>query len=124
MKTKCLNLLLISICSLLFNASALAHGDPTPQHGGVVKVEYEIVFELVRGDLATSLYLRDHDRPYPTEKLKGNVTVLASGKKSDVILTPAGENKMTADVIIPDGAKVLVKVKKDGHHSVTVRFTF
>ena len=124
MKTQFLNVLLISLGSLLFNASALAHGDPTPQHGGVVKVEHEMIFELVRSDAGTSLYIRDHGKPYPTEKLTGNVTVLASGKKSDAALVPAGENKMTADITIPEGAKVLVKVKEDGHHSVTVRFTF
>lgn len=124
MKTKFLNVLLISLGSLLFNASALAHGDETPQHGGVVKVEHEMIFELVRGDSGASLYLRDHGKPYPSAKLTGNVTVLAAGKKSDVELKPAGENKMTADVVIPDGAKVLVKVKEDGHHSVTVRYSF
>ena len=124
MKTKFLNVLLISLGSLLFNASALAHGDETPQHGGVVKVEHEMIFELVRHDSGTSLYLRDHGQPYPSAKLSGNVTVLAAGKKSDAALVPAGENKMTADVVIPDGAKVLVKVKEDGHHSVTVRYSF
>ena len=124
MKTKLLNVLLISLGSLLFNASALAHGDETPQHGGVVKVEHEMLFELVRGDSGATLYLRDHGKPYPTEKLTGNVTVLATGKKSNAALIPAGENKMTADVVIPVGAKVLVKVKEDGHHSVTVRYAF
>lgn len=124
MKTKLLSVILISISSLFFNSSAIAHGDPTPQHGGVVKVEHEVIFELVRGESGTTIYLRDHGKPYPTEKLTGNVTVLAAGKKSEAALVSAGENKMTADVVIPDGAKVLVKVKEDGHHSVTVRFTF
>ena len=124
MKTKILNILIISLGSLLFNASALAHGDETPQHGGIVKVEHEMIFELVRGDSDASLYLRDHGKPYPSAKLTGNVTVLAAGKKSDVELKPAGENKMTANIVIPDGAKVLVKVKEDGHHSVTVRYSF
>ena len=124
MKAQFLNVLLLSLGSLLFNASALAHGDETPQHGGIVKVEHEMIFELVRGDSSVAVYLRDHGKPYSTEKLTGNVTVLAAGKKSDATLTPAGENKMTADVIISNGAKVLVKIKEDGHHSVTVRFTF
>lgn len=124
MKTKFLNVLLISLGSLLFNASALAHGDETPQHGGVVKVEHEMIFELVRSDSGVEVYLRDHGKPYPTEKLTGNVIVLVAGKKSDSALAPAGENKMIADVVIPDGAKVLLKVKEGGHHSVTVRYAF
>lgn len=124
MKTKLLNVLLISLGSLLFNTSVFAHGDETPQHGGVVKVEHEMIFELVRSKSGTSLYLRDHGKPYPSEKLSGDVTVLADGKKLGVDLAPAGDNKMVADIVIPDGAKVLVKVNEDGHHSVTVRYSF
>ncbi|QTH63624.1 hypothetical protein J1N51_12995 [Psychrosphaera ytuae] len=124
MKTQLLSVVLITLVSLFFTNTSLAHGDPTPKHGGVVKVEHEMMFELVRDDAGTSLYLRDHGKPYPTEKLTGSVTVLASGKKVEADLQPAGENKMTANVKIEDGAKVLVKVKEDGHHSVTVRFSF
>ena len=124
MKTSFLKTLLITVSLFGFNASTLAHGDETPQHGGVVKVEHEMIFELVREDSGASLYLRDHGKPYSTEKLTGNLTVLASGKKLDSKLVPAGGNKMTAELAIPDGAKVLVKVKEDQHHSVTVRFSF
>ena len=34
------------------------------------------------------------------------------------------ESNASANIVIPEGSKVLVKVKEDGHHSVTVRFTF
>ena len=124
MKTSILRLVTIAIAIFAYNASVFAHGDTEPQHDGVVKVEHEMVFELVRGEADASIYLRDHGKPYSTEKVTGNMIVLADGKKSDVKLTPAGDNKMTADVKIPDGAKVLIKVKEDGHHSVTVRFVF
>lgn len=124
MKTSFLKILLIAVSSFAFNASVWAHGDETPQHGGVVKVEHEMIFELVREESGASIYLRDHGKAYPTEKVTGNVIVLAGGKKSDSKLSPAGGNKLTADIAIPEGAKVLVKVKEEGHHSVTVRFTF
>ena len=124
MKTKLLKVLLITLASLLFYKSVYAHGDETPQHGGIVKVEHEMIFELVRSDSETSLYLRDHGKPYPSEKLSGIVTVLADGIKSEIALEPAGDNKMVADIVIPNGAKILLKVKEDGHHSVTVRYSF
>ncbi len=124
MKTLLLKIFLTAFASLTFNAPVSAHGDTEPKHGGVVKIEHEMIFELVRGESSASIYLRDHGKPYPTEKVTGNIIVLAGGQKSDAKLTPAGGNKMTADIKIPDGAKVLVKVKENAHHSVTVRFTF
>ena len=83
-----------------------------------------MVFELVREESGASLYLRHHGKPYPTEKVTGDITVLAKGKKSDAELTTAGGNKMSANIVIPEGAKVLVKVQEGGHHGVTIRFTF
>ncbi|KAF7788819.1 hypothetical protein PRUB_a1895 [Pseudoalteromonas rubra] len=124
MKNTLITLAFIALSTLFFAPFSQAHGDTKPVHGGVVKVEHEMVFELVRGETGASLYLRDHGKPYPTAKVTGDITVLANGKKAGATLTAAGDNKMTADVAIPDGAKVLVKVKESGHHSVTVRFTF
>ncbi|WP_196137890.1 hypothetical protein [Aliikangiella sp. G2MR2-5] len=124
MKTSFLKVAIIAFVLLAFNASVSAHGDTEPKHGGIVKIEHEMVFELVREEAGASIYLRDHGKPYSTEKLTGSLVVLANGKKSDSSLIAAGNNKMTAEVKIPDGAKVLVKVKEEGHHSVTVRFAF
>lgn len=124
MKNTFITLAFVAFSALFFAPNASAHGDTNPLHGGVVKVEHEMVFELVREESGVSLYLRDHGQPYPTAKVTGDITVLAKGKKSDAELTTAGGNKMSANIVIPEGAKVLVKVKEDGHHSVTVRFTF
>ncbi|MCC2615023.1 hypothetical protein LJ739_02050 [Aestuariibacter halophilus] len=104
--------------------SAYAHGSSAPEHGGVVKVEHDLVFELVRTDSNTSVYIKDHGEPYPTDGLTGTVMVLAAGGKNEAPLSPAGNNKMTADIVIADGAKVLVKVKSGDHHPVTVRYSF
>lgn len=124
MKTSILTATLLALSAFVFTPSANAHGSTEPQHGGVVKVEHEMVFELVREQASTSLYLRDHGQPYPTAKITGTVTVLADGQKSDADFTSADNNKMTANISIPDGAKVLIKVQEDDHHSVTVRFAF
>ena len=124
MKNTFITLAFVAFSALFFAPFSSAHGDTKPLHGGVVKVEHEMVFELVREESGASLYLRDHGKPYPTEKVTGDITVLANGKKSDVELTTAGGNKMSANIVIPEGSKEVVKVKEDGHHSVTVRFTF
>lgn len=124
MKNTIIAFSILALSALVYVPYVCAHGDTTPLHGGVVKLEHDMVFELVREETGISVYLRDHGKPYPTEKIKADITVLANGKKSDAILTSVGNNKMSAGVMIPDGAKVLVKVKEEGHHSVTVRFSF
>ncbi|KZN37911.1 hypothetical protein N480_14300 [Pseudoalteromonas luteoviolacea S2607] len=124
MKTSIITVILLALCAFIFAPSVSAHGSTKPLHGGVVKVEHEMVFELVRAETGVSLYLRDHGKPYPAKKVTGNIIVLANGKKSDAQLRYVGDNKLTANIAIADGAKVLVKVKESSHHSVTVRFTF
>lgn len=124
MKKSMLSCVLLALSVLVTAPMVNAHGSDKPLHGGVVKVEHEMVFELVREEKGVSLYLRDHGEPYPTKDISGDVTVLSQGKKADAQLVSAGDNKMTADVSIPDGAKVLVKVKEGDHHAVTVRFSF
>ncbi len=103
---------------------ALSHGSTEPEHGGVVKVEHELVFELVREEKNISLYIKDHGEAFATDELTGSVIVLGAGEKQENDLSPAGGNKMTAPISIPDGAKVLVKVQSGDHHAVTVRYSF
>ncbi|GGD60857.1 hypothetical protein [Lacimicrobium alkaliphilum] len=103
---------------------ALSHGSTEPEHGGVVKVEHELVFELVRESDGVSLYIKDHGEAFATDDLTGSVIVLGAGKKEESVLSPAGGNKMTAPVVIEDGAKVLLRVQSGDHHAVTVRYSF
>ncbi len=103
---------------------ALSHGSTEPEHGGVVKVEHELVFELVRESDSASVYIKDHGEAFDTEGLTGSVIVLGAGEKQESALSPAGGNKMTAPITVEDGAKVLVKVKSGDHHAVTVRYSF
>ncbi|MCF2856093.1 hypothetical protein L1286_01290 [Pseudoalteromonas sp. SMS1] len=124
MKTPIITAILLTLITLVITPHVSAHGSAHPRHGGVVKIAHEMEFELVREKAGTALYLRDHGKPYFTAQLTGKITILASGKKSDAPFTSAGDNKMTANISIPDGAKVLVNIKEQGHHAVTVRYTF
>ena len=109
---------------LVFTPLALSHGSLEPEHGGIVKEKHDLVFELVREESTISLYLRDHGKPVNAESIEGSVTILASGKKQVVKLNYASENKMVAETTIDDGAKLLVKVKMEDHHTITVRYAF
>ena len=112
------------VSSSLLCGYAVAHGSLEPKHGGVVKEAHDMVFELVREEAATSLYVRDHGEDFPTENLVASITVLAGKEKSEASFVPSGGNKMTADVAIAESAKVLVRVSESDHHPVTVRYSF
>lgn len=100
-----------------------AHGSKDPKHGGIVQISHELIFELVRGESEATLYIRDHDEPVDAQSYSGTVTVLSKGKKDNIDLMYVEGNKLSAAVAIPDGSKVLIKVKPGDHHSVTVRFS-
>ncbi len=123
MKNVLLKTLIVAFGLSAYAPLAFSHGSLEPEHGGIVKIEHELVFELVRGESNTSVYIKDHGKPVDTEKLTGSIMVLAAGKKSEAELSAAGGNKMTADIVLSDGDKVLVKVSDGKHHPVTVRYS-
>ncbi|MFT4939916.1 MAG: hypothetical protein ACI88A_002965 [Paraglaciecola sp.] len=112
------------ITSAVFVSNVLAHGSLEPMYGGVVKEAHDMVFELVREEKSVSLYVRDHGEAYPTTELVANVVVLASKEKSEASFIPSGGNRMVADIIINDGAKVLIRVSEGEHHPITIRYSF
>jgi hypothetical protein len=112
------------ITSAVMVSNALAHGSLEPMHGGVVKEAHDMVFELVREEKSVSLYVRDHGEAYPSTELVANVVVSANKKKSEASFIPSGGNTMVADIIINDGAKVLIRVSEGDHHPVTIRYSF
>lgn len=124
MKNSLLMALGLAFSLIVVSPVALSHGSIEPEHGGVVKVEHELAFELVREEQSVSLYVRDHGEAFATDGLSGTIMVLGAGKKQEEEISPAGGNKMTAPITIQDGAKVLVKVKSGDHHPVTVRYSF
>lgn len=124
MKNKFIKALVLGLGIGLTPLVALSHGSLEPQHGGIVKEKHEMVVELVRETSSTSIYVKDHDDPMDTSKLRGSLTILAAGKKQEIPLLPAGGNKMAADVVLAENAKVLVKISPDDHHPVVLRYSF
>ena len=91
--------------------TALAHGSPTANHGGVVQAVGETWLELVvRGD-TVELYLQDDGDDMPSADISGKVTVVKGAAKSEFALKPAGGNKLEAKAPgAVKGSKVLASV--------------
>jgi len=99
---------LAGLAALTLAATADAHGSMKPQHGGVVQMTGETLFELVTGPAGVALYVKEDDEDVVSAGMTAKLTVTTkAGAKSDVALTPAGGNKFEAKgVKIPAGAKV------------------
>ncbi len=91
--------------------SALAHGDTTPKHGGIVQLSGETLIELVAGADAASIYVSEEDEPVPSADLTATMTIMDAGGKRQVTLTPAAGNRFDAPgVKLASGTKVAVMV--------------
>lgn len=92
-------------------ASALAHGSTKPQHGGVVQMNGETLFELVRAPAGVSLYVIDEDEPVVASGMTARLSVTAGGKRQDVAMVPGKGNQFVAKgLTLPAGASVGVQV--------------
>ncbi|TVV74586.1 hypothetical protein [Sphingomonas solaris] len=95
----------------LVQAPALAHGNMKPQHGGMVQMSGETLFELVVKPAGVQLFVSDDDEPVNAAGMTAKLGITAAGKTSEVMLKPAAGNQFTgAGVKIPAGAKVAVMV--------------
>ncbi|HBK47427.1 MAG TPA: hypothetical protein DDZ67_13535 [Xanthomonadaceae bacterium] len=99
-----------------------AHGNMQPQHGGIVQMSGETVFELVVNASSVELYVSEDDEPVSNTSATAKLTVTASGKKTETALAPAADGGFAAAVKIPKGASVGVTVvdKTSGAKTFTV----
>lgn len=92
-------------------AASFAHGLTKPQHGGIVKMSGETLFELVTEKDDVSLYVVDEDEPVDAAAMEARISVLVDGKKTEAAMIPAGANRFVAKGLnIPKGANVGVMV--------------
>ncbi|TWB67606.1 hypothetical protein FBZ87_11435 [Nitrospirillum amazonense] len=90
---------------------ALAHGNTKPQHGGVVLMAGETVFELVNKAGAVALYVTDDDEPVAATAMTGQISITTGGKTQVVALKPADGNRFDAPgATIPAKSQVAVQV--------------
>ncbi|WP_242127807.1 hypothetical protein [Sphingobium sp. Sx8-8] len=90
-------------------ATAFAHGSMKPQHGGLVQMTGETMFELVTGPKGVDVYLSEEDEPIPAAAYTAKLTQSAGGAKTEAALKPAGGNKLSAPGFkAVKGAKIVV----------------
>jgi len=103
--------LLLGLATIGLAGTADAHGVTKPQHGGVVQMNGETLFELVRGPTGVSLYLIDEDEPVAASSMTAKLSVSAKGKKTDVPLAAGKGNQFFAKGLkIAPGSNVGVQV--------------
>jgi hypothetical protein len=88
---------------------AHAHGSTKPQHGGIVQLTGETLFELVNKPAGVELYITEHGEDIPSSSASAKLSITSGAAKKEVSLTPAGGNKYVAKgVKVPSGSKVTV----------------
>ncbi|MFV3131643.1 hypothetical protein [Niveispirillum sp. KHB5.9] len=89
--------------------AAFAHGNTTPQHGGIVQMTGETLVELVAGPDAASIFVSEEDEPVASADLTATLTVMDAAGKRQVELVPVAGNRFDAPGLkLASGAKVAV----------------
>jgi hypothetical protein len=102
---------LCCLAALGLSAPVLAHGFTKPQHGGVVQMNGETLFELVAQPAGVSLYMIDEDDPVNAAGMTAKLSVTAGGKRKDVAMVAMKGNQFFAKGLkLPKGANVGVQV--------------
>lgn len=93
-----------------------AHGSMKPQHGGMVQMTGETVFELVAGPKGVDVYLSEEDEPLAALGYTAKLIQTAAGTKTEAVLTPAGGNRLSAPGFkaAKDAKLVVALIDKNG----------
>jgi hypothetical protein len=99
-----------------------AHGKA--QHGGVVAEAGSFQGELVTRPKGLVLHLSDHGKPVSTAGASGKLVVLVAGVKSELVLAPAGENRLAPPKpeALPRGTRAVATVTLADGRSGALRF--
>lgn len=122
---------LIAAAALGFSAQTLAHSDeyldgqPTP-HGGQMRMAGLYHFELVVKPGELTVYVTDHgDQPIATDGASGSATLLAGGQRSQIKLSPAGDNRLqgTGAFAMDEQMRAVLSIQFPGQGPEQARFT-
>ncbi|HRD89563.1 MAG TPA: hypothetical protein PK752_15095 [Accumulibacter sp.] len=117
-------LLPIALAALVAATAAVAHEDhDKPRFGGVVAEAGHYQAELVGRSDTLTIHVSEHGTPLPTAGGSARLTLLAGGKKTEVTLLPAGNNRFEAKGSFDiKGAKVVAALNVPGKPPKTLRF--
>lgn len=114
------------VAAVLFGASsvAFADGDHKAKYGGVLTVVKDVEYELVAKPDAITIYVDDHGKKVSTKGGTGKLTLLTGAEKSEVTLTPVGENGLEArgPMKVATGTKAVATITLQGKPAVSARF--
>lgn len=117
---------------LVYAGSAAAHGTEglaaqTGPHGGALRVAAQYHLELKIDQARVRLWVTDHDgEPQATDGATGRATVVAGGRRIDVVLSPTGRNALLGKHAGLDDARktrVVVSLSMPGVAPAQARFT-
>ncbi|MBC7624292.1 MAG: hypothetical protein H7232_12985 [Aeromicrobium sp.] len=94
------------------------------KYGGVLQEVKEVQYELVAKSDSIAIFVEDHGKKVDSKGATAKVTLLTGKEKSEVMLLPAGENKLQAigKFDVKSGTKVVSVVTLAGKSGVTARF--
>jgi len=123
MRTKIAIAVLLGLLVAGATETALAHGDPKPQYGGIVQSAGDISYELAPNEQGSVLYVDDHGNPVLTAGITGFLAVMSAGRRADYELKPIGENRMLAiGAKLTAGQRATAVLKLPSGQSVVVQF--
>jgi hypothetical protein len=115
---------LILLAALLAQP-VLAHDDHgKPQWGGVVADAGDFQAELVIKGGQAKIYLSLHTDMLPSQGASGKLTLLAGGKKEELVLQPVSDSALGAKTALASGkgAKAVAVIQLPGKAPATLRF--
>lgn len=130
MKTLLTTLLALAL-SLSLSHYAVAHDDlwfdsQTHPHGGQMRMAGPFHVELVTASGELTAYVSDHaDQSIATEGGTARATIMSGGKRSNVRLSAAGDNRLhgTGEFAMDEQMTVVLILSMPNHEPQQARFT-
>ncbi len=119
--------MLFTLAATLLTATTAVAGpghELKPNYGGIPQEVRDITYELVARADSLAIYTEDHGKKVPTAGGSARLTLLNGTEKSEVTLSPAGDNKLEAkgSFKVQAGTRVIAVVTLAGKAPVTVRY--
>jgi uncharacterized Ntn-hydrolase superfamily protein len=106
------------------SATAFGDGDHKPKYGGALTVVKDVEYELVAKPDAISIFVDDHGKKVSTKGGSGKLTLLTGSEKTEVVLTPVGENGLEyrGSTKLGPGTKAVATITLAGKPAISARY--
>ncbi len=108
---------------LMLGSQAMAGGDHTARHGGIVVETRALDFEIVAKPGSIQVYLADHGKPVKLDGAKGKVTLLNGTERAELDLAVVGDRLESKGAFkVQKGTRGIVSVTLAGKPGTVARF--